>query len=101
MHLRQPGLRIKKFKETGYSQYIYQKELDKVSFQHDIASGDFKSLARRTASDKKFCDKAFNIAKNPKNDVYQRQGRIYMTIQSQILIIEPLFLTLVSTFIRK
>ena len=29
MHLRQPGLRIKKFKETGYSQYIYQKELDK------------------------------------------------------------------------
>ena len=59
MPLRQPVLRIKKFKETGYSQYIYQKELDKVSFQHDIASGDFKSLARRTASDKKFCDKAF------------------------------------------
>ena len=74
MHLRQPGLRIKKFKETGYSQYIYQKELDKVSCQHDIASGDFKSLARRTASDKKFCDKAFNIAKNPKNDVHQRLG---------------------------
>ena len=68
--------RIKKFKETGYSQYIYQKELDKVSCQHDIASGDFKSLARRTASDKKFCDKAFNIAKNPKNDVHQRQGWI-------------------------
>ena len=72
MHLRQPGLRIKKFKETGYSQYIYQKELDKVSCQHDIASGDFKSLARRTASDKIFCDKAFDIAKNPKNDGYQR-----------------------------
>ena len=69
MHLRQPGLRIK---ETRYTQYIYQKELDKVSFQHDIASGDFKSLARRTASDKIFCDKAFDIAKNPKNDGYQR-----------------------------
>ena len=72
MHLRQPGLRTKKFKETGYSQYIYKKELNKVSFQHDIASGDFKSLARREASDKIFCDKAFNIAKNSKNDGYQR-----------------------------
>ena len=25
----------------------------------------FKDLLRRTASDKVFCDKAFNIAKNP------------------------------------
>ena len=34
--------------------------------------GDFKDLARRTASDKILRDKAFNIAKNPKNDGYQR-----------------------------
>ena len=34
--------------------------------------GDFKDLTRRTASDKALCDKAFNIAKNPKNDGYQR-----------------------------
>ena len=34
--------------------------------------GDFKDLARRTASDKFFRDKAFNIAKNPKYDEYQR-----------------------------
>ena len=34
--------------------------------------GDFKDLTKRTASDKILHDKAFNIAKNPKYDVYQR-----------------------------
>ena len=34
--------------------------------------GDFKDLARRTASDKNLRDKAFNIARNPKYDGYQR-----------------------------
>ena len=34
--------------------------------------GDFKDLARKTASDKVFRDEAFNIAKNPKYDGYQR-----------------------------
>ena len=41
-------------------------------FQHDMAYGNFKDLARRTASDKVLRDKAFNIAKNPKYDGYQR-----------------------------
>ena len=36
-----------------------------------MASGDFKDLSRRTASDKVLHDKAFNIAKNPKHDEYQ------------------------------
>ena len=31
-----------------------------------------KDLAKRTASDKVLRDKAFNIAKNPKYDGYQR-----------------------------
>ena len=34
--------------------------------------GDFKDLSKRTASDKILRDKAFNIAKNPKYDGYQR-----------------------------
>ena len=42
-----------------------------------MAYGDFKDLARRTASDKVLRDKAFNIAKNPKYDGYQR-GRASM-----------------------
>ena len=85
MHLKQPGFtysacgpftknkeRIQKFKETGDTSYIYKNKLDKACFQHDMAYGDFKDLARRTASDKVLRDKAFNIAKNPKYDGYQR-----------------------------
>ena len=34
--------------------------------------GDFKDLARRTASNKFLRDKAFNIAKTPRYDGYQR-----------------------------
>ena len=37
-----------------------------------MAYGDFKDLKRRTASDKILRDKAFNIAKIPKHDGYQR-----------------------------
>ena len=78
-HLKQPGFtysacgpftrnkeRIQKLKETGDSSCIYKNELDKAHFQHDMTYGDFKDLARRTASDKFLKDKAFNIAKNPK-----------------------------------
>ena len=52
--------------------YIYKNEPDKACFQHDMAYGDFKDLARRTASDKILIDKAFNFAKIPKYDEYQR-----------------------------
>ena len=64
--------RIQKFKETGDSRYIYRNELDKACFQHDMAYGDFKDLAKRIAADKVLRDKAFNIAKDPKYDGYQR-----------------------------
>ena len=37
-----------------------------------MAYGNFKDLKRRTFSDKVLKDKAFNIAKNPKYDGYQR-----------------------------
>ena len=37
-----------------------------------MAYGNFKDLKRRTAFDKILRDKAFNIAKNPKYDGYQR-----------------------------
>ena len=76
MHLRQLGftysayepftknkIRIQKFKETGDSRYIYQNELDKTCFQHDMAYSVFKYLTRRTASDKVLPDRTFNITK--------------------------------------
>ena len=37
-----------------------------------MAYGDFKDSKRRTFSDKVLRDKAFNIARNPKYDGYQR-----------------------------
>ena len=38
-----------------------------------MSYGDFKDLNRRTFADKVLRDKAFNIAKDPKYDVYQRR----------------------------
>ena len=64
---------FKKFKETGDTKYIYKNELDKTCIHHDMAYEDVKDLARRAASDKILRDKAFNIAKNPKYDGYQRR----------------------------
>ena len=62
--------RIQKFKETGDTSSIYKNELDKAC--HDMAYGDFKDLAKRTAADKVLRDKAFKIASDQKYDGYQR-----------------------------
>ena len=56
--------RIQKFKEIGDTNHAYKNELDKACFQHDMAYGDFKDLASRTASGKVLGDKAFNIEKD-------------------------------------
>ena len=61
-----------KVKQTRYARYIYKNELDKACFQHDVVYGDFNDSAKRTAADKVLRDKAFNIARNPKYDGYQR-----------------------------
>ena len=84
VNLKQPGFpysacgpftknkgRMKKFKETRDSRYIHQNELDEACFQHGMAYADFKGLNRRTTANKVLRDKAFNIAKNPKDDGYQ------------------------------
>ena len=47
--------------------------LGKACFQYVMAYGDFKDLERRAASDSVLRDKAFNVAKNPKYDGYQRE----------------------------
>ena len=85
MHLRQPQFvysaygpftrhkeRIKKFKQTGDTRYIYRNDLNKASFQHDSAYADNKDLINRTKADKILKDKAYNIASNPEYDGYQR-----------------------------
>ena len=85
LHLKQPGFtysacgpftrnreRIKKFMQTGNTDFIYRNELDKAYLQHDMAYGKSKDLAKRTQSDKVLRDKAFKIASDPKYDGYQR-----------------------------
>ena len=72
LHLRQVGFtysawrpltknkdRIQIFKETGDLRHIYQNELDKGFFQHDVS---YKILL----------DRVLNIAKDPKQEGYQR-----------------------------
>ena len=86
MHLKQPQFvysacgsftrhkeRIKKFKQTGDTRYIYRNELNKACFQHDSAYADYKDLINRTKSDKVLRDKAYKIASNPEYDGYQRE----------------------------
>ena len=56
MQLKQPG-----FTYTACGPFTKNKErIQKY--------GDFKDIARRTASNKILRDKAFNMAKNPKYD---------------------------------
>ena len=85
MHLRQPQFtysacgpftkhkqRIKKFKETGDTNYIYKNELDKACFAHDAAYSDSKDLRKRTVADKILRNRAFNNAKDQKYDGHQK-----------------------------
>ena len=61
MHLKQPGFtdsacflftrnkqRIKKFMQTGNTDFVYRNEVDKACFQLDMAYGTSKDLAKRT-----------------------------------------------------
>ena len=43
--------KIEKFMQTGNTDFIYRNELDKACFQHDMAYGKSKDLAKRTQSD--------------------------------------------------
>ena len=47
-------------------------ELDKACFTHDPAYSESKDLTKRTAANKILKNEAFDIAKDPKYDGYQR-----------------------------
>ena len=59
-----------------------------------MAYGDFKDLAKRTAADKVLRDKAFNIAKNPKYDGYQRElaSMVYKFFDKKLQVVVSLCL---------
>ena len=85
IHLKQPDFtysacgpftkhaeKIKKFKQTGNTSYIFKNVLDKACFKHDSAYADYKELTNRTQADNVLKDRAFEIASDPKYDGYQR-----------------------------
>ena len=85
MHLKQAGFTysacnpfmrnkegIQKFMQTGDTCYIYQNDLDKAYFQHDMAYGSHKDLVKRTKSDKVLRDKPFKIVSDPEYNGYER-----------------------------
>ena len=85
MRLKRPGFtynacgpftknkkRIEKFMQAVNTDFVYRNDLDKACFQHDMAYGKSKDLAKRTQSDKFLRNKAFETANNPKYDGYQR-----------------------------
>ena len=57
-----------------------------------MAYGDFKDLNRRTLADKVLHDKAFNVAKNPKYDGYQRglASMVSNCLDKKTVLVEPL-----------
>lgn len=77
MHLIKPGFtysaggtfsekqeKIQQFKQTQDSRNIYQNQLDKTCFQHNMTHKDLKCLHRNKASDKALREKAFDITEN-------------------------------------
>ena len=85
MYLKQPGFtssacgpftknkeKIKKFMQTGNTNFVFKNELDEACFQHDMTYGKTNDLVKRTQSDKVLKDKAFKIANDPKYNGYQR-----------------------------
>ena len=105
MHLRQPQFvysacgpftghkeRIKEFKRTGDTRYIYRNKLDKACLQHDSAYADHKDLINRTKSNKVLRDRAYNIASNPEYDGYQRglASMVYKFFSSSSILADEL-----------
>ena len=99
IHLRQPQFtysacgpftrheeRIQKFKETGDTNCVFKNELDKACFVHDAAYSDSKDLTKRTIADKNLKNRAFDIAKDPKYDGYQRglASMVYKFFDSKV-----------------
>ena len=65
---------------------MFKNELDKACFVHDAAYSDGKDLTKRTVADKNLKNKAFDIAKDPKYDGYQRglASMVYKFFDSKV-----------------
>ena len=71
-HLLNIVKELKKLREAGNLKHLYSNKLDNACFAHDTAYSDSIGLAKRTISDKFLKERAYEIARNPKYDGYQR-----------------------------
>ena len=58
--------------QSRNTDFIYENELDKACFQHDMTYGKSKNLVKKNQSDKVLRDKAIKITSDPKYDGYER-----------------------------
>ena len=67
-----------------------------------MGNGDFKDLTTRTVSDKILHNKAFNIAKNPKYNGYQRglASVVYKFFEKKLLLCVQINLLVVVLKLR-
>lgn len=63
--------RVKKYIETGDTDYIFKNELDKACFYHDSAYGKHKDVESRHKADRELIDNAYRIVDHSQ-DGYQR-----------------------------
>ena len=78
--------------------------LIRLAFNTIGLMGGVKDLARRTASDKVLGDKAFNIAKYPKYDGYQRglASMVYKFFDKKSKqLVKELHKTIIRNFFKK
>ena len=71
--------------QTRNTNYVHKTDLEKACFQHDMAYGNCKDLAKITQSLKVLRDKAFKTASNPKYDGYERvlASQVYKLFDKQ------------------
>ena len=59
-------------KNLWNTDFIYNNNLDKACFQHDMAYDKYKNLNGRRHLDKVVGDKAFEVASNSECGIYQK-----------------------------
>ena len=52
---------IQKLIQTGHTNHIDKKDLDKACFQHNMANGKYQDLTKRIESDKVLRDKLLKL----------------------------------------
>ena len=78
--------RIKEFKRTGDTRFLYRNGLDKAFFKHDAAYAKYKGVKNRLILDQKLRNSTHDIASNPKYDGYQRglASMVYKFFDSKV-----------------